>query len=255
MLWAHVEEPPPTVTQERPDLPPEVDDVVALGDGEGPGTRARRPRARSLPGSARRCGSSRRRRRCRRRPKATRAGETVAGRWLVAAVGALRASWPLASPLLLVRWRWRPDRCRQRTPRSHRCEARLAFTTSLQVGEDPTGVAIGEDGDVWVINQGDSTVNRIEPENRRGDAREVHARDPDRDRGRRGRCLDQNGFGSQSGTQVVRVDPADDSVEVAFPSDNAKAIVVAFDSIWLADADRDRVLRYDPEDLIAPSRP
>jgi streptogramin lyase len=56
-----------------------------------------------------------------------------------------------------------------------------------------------------------------------------------------------NGFGSQRGPQVVSVDPADDSVEVAFPSGTEKAIAVAFGSIWLADADRDRVLRYDPQ--------
>jgi streptogramin lyase len=60
-----------------------------------------------------------------------------------------------------------------------------------------------------------------------------------------------NGFGSASGTQVVKIDPADDSVEVAFSSENARGIVVAFGSIWLADADRDRVLRYAPEDLSA----
>ena len=47
------------------------------------------------------------------------------------------------------------------------------------------------------------------------------------------------------------VDPTTESVEVAFPSGTAKAIVVAFGSIWLADADRDLVLRYDPEDLAA----
>jgi class 3 adenylate cyclase len=38
-----------------------------------------------------------------------------------------------------------------------------ALVETFPVGEDPTGVAIGEDGDVWVINQGDSTVNRIDP--------------------------------------------------------------------------------------------
>jgi streptogramin lyase len=58
-----------------------------------------------------------------------------------------------------------------------------------------------------------------------------------------------NGFGGPSGTgQVVQVDPVDESVEVAFPSGNEKAIVVAFGSIWLADADGDRVLRYDPDE-------
>ena len=60
-----------------------------------------------------------------------------------------------------------------------------------------------------------------------------------------------NGFGGPGGTQVVMVDPATESVELAFPSGTAKAIVVGFGYIWLADADRDLVLRYDPEDLAA----
>ncbi len=31
-----------------------------------------------------------------------------------------------------------------------------AFDQAIRVGEDPTGIAVGEDGDLWVINQGDS---------------------------------------------------------------------------------------------------
>ena len=36
VLWAHVEDPPPTVTEERPDLPTEVDDVVATAMAKDP---------------------------------------------------------------------------------------------------------------------------------------------------------------------------------------------------------------------------
>lgn len=125
------------------------------------------------------------------------------------------------------------------------------FVETIAVGEDPSGVAIGEDGDVWVINQGDSTVNRIDP----GSGEVTPAKStlgiPTGIAAGEGAIWITNGFGSQSGTQVVRVDPVDDSVEVAFPSSNAKAIVVAFGWIWLADADRDRVLRYDPQNLSA----
>jgi class 3 adenylate cyclase/streptogramin lyase len=125
------------------------------------------------------------------------------------------------------------------------------FVETIAVGEDPTGVGIGEDGDVWVINQGDSTVNRIDP----GSGEVTPAKStlgiPTGIAAGEGAVWITNGFGSQIGTQVVRIDPADDSVEVAFASGNAKAIAVAFGSIWLADADRDRVLRYDPRDLSA----
>ena len=39
VLWAHVEEPPPTVTQERSDLPPEVDEVIASAMAKDPEAR------------------------------------------------------------------------------------------------------------------------------------------------------------------------------------------------------------------------
>jgi streptogramin lyase len=125
------------------------------------------------------------------------------------------------------------------------------FDEAIRVGEDPTGIAIGEDGDLWVINQVDSTVNRIDPETGEVTSAKSTLGIPSGIAAGEGAVWITNGFGSQSGTQVVRVDPADDSIEIAFPSDNAKAIIVAFGSIWLADADRDRVLRYDPEDLSA----
>jgi streptogramin lyase len=125
-----------------------------------------------------------------------------------------------------------------------------AFGEAVRVGEDPTGISVGEDGDVWVINQGDSTVNRIDPET--GEvtpAKSTHGI-PTGIAAGVGAVWITNGFGSPSGTpQVVTVDPTTESVELAFPSSSAKAIVAAFDSIWLADADRDLVLRYDPEDF------
>jgi streptogramin lyase len=125
------------------------------------------------------------------------------------------------------------------------------FDEAIRVGEDPTGVAIGEDGDVWVINEGDSTVIRIDPQSGEGTSTKSTLGIPTGVAAGEGALWITNGFGSQSGTQVVRVNPTDDSVEIAFPSDDAKAIMVAFGSIWLADAHRDRVLRYDPEDLSA----
>ena len=127
-----------------------------------------------------------------------------------------------------------------------------AFVETIPVGDDPTGIAIGEDGDVWVINQGSSTVNRIDPGSGEVTPGKSTLGIPTGVAAGEGAVWITNGFGSQIGTQVVVVDPADDSVEVAFPSANdEKAIVVAFGSIWLADADRDRVLRYDPENLAA----
>jgi len=126
-----------------------------------------------------------------------------------------------------------------------------AFAEAIRVGEDPTGVAIGEDGDLWVINQQDSTVNRIDPESGEVTTTKSTLGIPTGVAAGEGAVWITNGFGSQSGTQVVMVEPSDDSVDVAFPSEDAKAIVVAFGAIWLADAERDRVLRYNPQDLDA----
>jgi len=126
-----------------------------------------------------------------------------------------------------------------------------AFDEGIRVGEDPTGIAIGEDGDVWVINEGSSTVSRIDPENGAASSTQSTLGIPTGVAAGEGAVWVTNGFGSQSGTQVVRIDPLDEAVDVAFPSGNEKAIVVAFGAIWLADADRDQVLRYDPQNLSA----
>ena len=88
---------------------------------------------------------------------------------------------------------------------------------SIPVGEDPTGIAIGEDGDIWVINQGDSTVNRIDPETGEVTPAKSTLGIPTGVAAGEGAVWITNGFGSQSGTQVVMVDPTDDSVEIAFP--------------------------------------
>jgi streptogramin lyase len=247
VLWAHVEELPPKPTQARPDLPAGVDDVVANAMAKDPNERSQRAgdvalalstvlRGGAPPATvavARRAKPSRRPRRA---PFVLAAASTAA---VVAGIGLfllLGREGVLVPPVNSVA----------------RIDADAnEFAEAIPVGESPTGVAIGEDGDVWVINQGDSTVNRIDPEAGEASPAKSTLGIPTGIAAGEGAVWITNGFGSQSGTQVVRVDPTDDSVEPAFPSDNAKAIVVAFESIWLADADRDRVLRYDAQDLSA----
>ena len=253
VLWAHVEEPPPTVTQERPDLPPEVDDVVASAMAKDPEARtasagevaaglraALRIEAPSgeawSPPKAPPSPSGRRRRAV--------LVATVVGVLAVLGVGAallLSGGGEGGSPVPAA-------------DTVARIEAgSTAFAESVPVGQDPAGVAVGEDGDLWVINQGDSTVSRIDPESGEITSTKSTLGIPTGVAAGEGSVWITNGFGGPSGTgQVVRLDLTDGSVEPAFDSGNAKAIVVAFESIWLADADRDLVLRYDPEDLDAP---
>jgi serine/threonine-protein kinase len=255
VLWAHVEEPPPRVTEERPELLPEVDDIVSAAMAKDPEARtatagevaaglrsalgleagAAEPRARVVTRKERLPGHGRRRR------TAVVAAVVGLGVLVAAAValllsggGAVEPTVPPANSLA-------------------RLDAETeTFTESVPVGVDPTGVAVGEDGDLWVINQKDSTMSRIDPESGEVTSTKSTLGIPSGVAAGEGAVWITNGFGGPSGTgQVVRLDLADESVEPAFSSGNAKAIVVAFDSIWLADADRDLVLRFDPGDLDA----
>jgi serine/threonine-protein kinase len=250
VLWAHVETPPPILTQERPDLPPEVDDVLALAMAKDPAERTAAAgdvaavfrSALGLepsPAGVRTVGRPKRKPKRRQR---TLIFAAVAGVALLA-----------AGIFLLTQGGGAGDVVPSANSVARIDSSTNAFGETMRVGEDPTGVAISEDGDVWVINQGDSTVNRIDP----GTGEVTPAKStlgvPTGIAAGEGAVWITNGFGSPSGTpQVVTVDPSDDSVDVAFPSDDAKAIVVEFDAIWLADAERDRVLKYDPQDLTEP---
>jgi streptogramin lyase/predicted Ser/Thr protein kinase len=248
VLWAHVETPPPSLAKERPELPPEVDDVLAHAMAKDPAERTtaagyvaagfRSALGLDAPAGGRVVV---RLRRSRPRRRTMMIAAIVAGVVLLAAAGVLLTIQGGGDGVVVP---------------SANSVARIdasadAFDEAVRVGEDPTGIAIGEDGDLWVINQGDSTVNRIDPETGEVTPGKSTLGIPSGIAAGEGAVWITNGFGSQSGTQVVRVDTADDSVEIAFPSDNAKAIIFAFDSLWLADADRDRVLRYDLEDLSA----
>jgi streptogramin lyase/predicted Ser/Thr protein kinase len=253
VLWAHVEEAPPKVTDERPDLPPEVDEVVAAAMAKDPDARtatagevAAGLRSALGPDGATVVAPTRPRR---KQPRARGRGRT-------ALIAALVGAGLLVAVGVAVLLAGSGEEVVVPMPNSvARIEAdATAFSTSVEVGLDPTGVAVGEDGDLWVINQGDSTVSRIDPDSGEDTSTKSTLGIPTGVAAGEGAVWITNGFGGPSGTgQVVRLDLADESVEPAFDdSGNAKAIVVAFESIWLADADRDAVLKYDPEDLDAP---
>ncbi len=251
VLWAHVEEPPPKVTDERPELLPEVDDVIASAMAKDPNERTpaagevatglRSALGLEAPTAERRTPPRPRPAREPRRNAVFIAALVGIGALLALGVGILLAgggggevSVPPANSLARIE------------------AGSMGFSTPVPVGQDPTGVAIGEDGDLWVINQGDSTVSRIDPDSGEVTSTKSTLGIPTGVAAGEGAVWITNGFGGPSGSgEVVRVDLTDETVEGAFPSGNAKAIVVAFGSTWLADADRDLVLRYDPENLDA----
>ena len=219
VLWAHVETPPPTLTEERPDLPSEVDDVLALAMAKDPAERT------------------------------AAAGDVAAGFRSALGLEAPGERAALRAPEAEEEAEDPPPenadrrgRCGFRTPgrcgnppphaggRNRRCRAppelgRRGSTAStnvlddaIRVGDDPTGIAIGEDGDIWVINQDDSTVSRIDQETSELATTESTLGIPTGVATGEGAVWITNGFGSQSGPQVVRVDPTDDSVDIAFAS-------------------------------------
>jgi streptogramin lyase/predicted Ser/Thr protein kinase len=252
VLWAHVEEPPPTVTEERPELPPEIDEVLAAAMAKDPDARTATAGevAAGLRGALRIEAPSGEA----WSPPKARPAPSPRRRWagIVAALVGLGVL--VAVTVAVLRFGGAGDEPTVPTANSL---ARIggdasAFTEVVPIGLDPTGVAIGDDGDPWVINQGDSTVSRIDPESGEVTSTKSTLGIPTGVAVGEGAVWITNGFGGPSGTgQVVRLDLTDGSVEPAFPSGNAKAIMVAFGAIWLADSDRDLVLRYDPEDLDA----
>src|SRR5262245_21910549 len=255
VLWAHVEEAPPSISGERGDLPPAVDDVVAHAMAKDPSERtpsagevatslrsalaveapsASGPVAISLKGPVVREPAQRRR--------AATVVTIIAGSLAVAA----------AIVLLLQIGGGGGSMIPQPNSVSRIDAGTRAFSAPIAVGEDPTGVAIGEDGDLWVINQGSLTINQIDPKTGHIAPAKSTLGIPTGVAAGDGAIWITNGFGGQSGSgEVVRLDLSDGTVGPAFPSGNAKAIVFAFGSIWIADPDRDLVLVYNPENLDA----
>ena len=247
VLWAHVETPPPSLTEERPDLPPEVDDVLALAMAKDPAERT--AAAGDVAAGFRSAIGLEPGRLAPPRARRKRKG----GRWRTLVAAAVVGVILLAAAGVYLLTRGGGADVAAPAPNSVAMidSTTNAFDQAVPVGEDPTGIAVGEDGDLWVINQGDVTVNRIDPETGEVTPAKSTLGIPTGVAAGEGAVWITNGFGGPGGTQVVMVDPTTESVELAFPSGTAKAIVVAFEAIWLADADRDLVLRYDPEDLAA----
>jgi len=162
-LWAHVNQPPPSVSERNPDVPVAVDDVVERALAKSPADRygtceelvADTRDALGLSGEV---------------PAPVPRSKlplllALAGVAIViAAVAAFfftrgdgssapQAAPPVAEeavPLLQVDSLLRID------------PATNAIAATIPIGEDPAGVAVGE-GAVWVVSRKDSEVSRIDP--------------------------------------------------------------------------------------------
>jgi tRNA A-37 threonylcarbamoyl transferase component Bud32 len=223
VLWAHVEEPPPKVTDERPELSLEVDEVVATAMAKNPGERIHTA-GEVATGLRSAVGIEAPAAELPTRPKARGARRPRRRSGLVAALVGVGVLVAVGSVVLLAGGGGGEPSVPPVNSLDRIDAEASAFAEAVPVGVDPTGVAIGEDGDLWVINQGDSTVSRIDSERGEVTSTKSTLGVPSGIAAGEGAVWITNGFGSASGTQVVAVDPANESVDVAFPSGTAKAV-------------------------------
>lgn len=169
VLFAHLQDPPPSVHERIPTLPAALDPVIAQGLAKEPADRyascrelvADAAAQLGLPGDASAQAPITARRR----------------RWTFAAIAAaLAAAGALAAGLLLALDRPAPAPTGDAAAPAERPLTPLApnsvgvidpatneIVAQVPVGRNPTSVALGE-GAVWVLNADDRTISRIDPE-------------------------------------------------------------------------------------------
>ena len=114
---------------------------------------------------------------------------------------------------------------------------------TIEVGNGPTDVAVGE-GAVWVTNRFDGTVSRIDPSHVGAVETIPVGLEP------RGVAI---GFGSAwvalaGSNQVVRIDPGTNSVTHAISVGNAPgSLVVSTDAVWVANTLDDTASQISPD--------
>ena len=156
ILWAHMQDPPPVLSEKRPDLPRELDAIFAKGMAKTPGERyatcgelvdALRLELGISSGEIARPATAVRRRVDRRMIAA--AVVLVAAAVIGAAFLATRGGGTSVGTLPL-------NSVGAIDPKTGKLVA------SIPVGETPAAIAYGL-GSVWVANQDDGTVTRIDP--------------------------------------------------------------------------------------------
>jgi class 3 adenylate cyclase/streptogramin lyase len=126
------------------------------------------------------------------------------------------------------------------------------FAQTIRVGGDPVGVAAGE-GAIWVINERDSTVTRIDPKaspavratkSTQGSPTGIAAGE--------GSTWITTGFGTISGkSELIVVDPDSDEVQPADDLPSGTNAVAAGDGfVWVADTFRNEVLKINPKSYV-----
>jgi len=286
IIWAHMQDPPPSLTDKRPELTSGLDQVLAKGMAKEPA--ARHTTCRELVDAARReLGLS-----SGEIPVPVTAPQRVRRRRLVAggALGAgLVAAAAVAAVLLLAREDEPPRIPFARANSVAVIDARTNdFLAAVPVGNTPGDVVAGA-GSIWVANTSDQTLSRIDPASRRvretvglginprglavgsgavwtsdrdvvlrrtlayDESRTItlKGRNPVRFGGLTADAPMAAGVGAlwvAHSYTVERVDPAtgESRVVTSELGGAPTGLVVAFDSIWIADSATGVVIHLDP---------
>jgi DNA-binding beta-propeller fold protein YncE len=250
VLWAHVHDPPPQISEHRPDLPAQLDEIVGRALAKAPGDRyqscgalvaaAQAALAGAAPASLRHriARAVGRRTGHRRRPGLTRRSSLV-----LTTAAALLSAVLLAAAVLLTGDGGAPagpaepavllaaNRAVRINPADYEPVAAVA------VGTDPAAVT-GGGGLVWVASQ-DGAVTVIDP-----DTNQIQATIPASGSGSGSGPVGQGGPGLAfaAGTlwvantaqrQVARVEPGADPTPIPVRA-SPVAIVAAQDTVWVA---------------------
>ncbi len=244
LLWAHVHEEPVPPSKARPELPKELDTVLARGLAKEPGRRYRS--AGELVASARAAlGIEAAPPRRRARSWVLAQAAVARSRWSAARVGAVVAVVliAIAAPAVLLRG---GDGSITAPPNSVALidPATNLVVDSVSVGIRPGPVTAGE-GSVWVGNLDDRTLSRIDPTTRTVLGNLSLEATPTGLAVGAGAVWIANGLlGS-----VARVDPSVNAVtatiEDAAPRASGGSVAVGENAVWFASA-AGVVARIDP---------
>ena len=250
VLWAHVNDPPPRVTEHRPDLPAALDDVMGRALAKAPGDRypscgALIATAQAALGGAAPAGLRHRlgravRRRAGRGRRPGQGGLTRRSSLVLTITAAVLSAVLLMAAVLLARDEGAPSG--PTTPavvaaanQAVRIDpGSLQAVAAVPVGTNPAAVA-GGGGLVWVANRRDGTVSVIDPDTNRVQQTIPASGSGPVGPGGPGLAYASGNLWVANATQrqVARVEPDADPVIIPVRG-SPNAIVAAQDTAWVA---------------------
>ena len=243
VLWAHMQDPAPSIAKERGDVPPGVDHVVARAMAKD--REDRYPTATELVDDLRTELEPAVAARRARRPFVPAAKRRRTRR---VALGAAAVALAVAATVVYTATRPPPLVVPQANSLSRLDPEEGRFVETRSVNEQPVALAFGE-GTVWTINQGRNTVQRVDPEDIEADPVTVGVQGvPTGLAVGEGSAWVTTGFTTgEIASTLYRLNPATDQLTpwTDVPS-GSQAVVVGGRFVWVAATNQDRLLRFDP---------